>query len=114
MSVRFRVFASGRLKGNNELLYRVPTGKSALINAMRFTYGPYNPGAAYFTITLQRGTTTTIIFPDGQDGPLGQFKMAVEDREITLAAGEEIRANLGATQSPDTIDYIICGVERDT
>ncbi len=115
MAVRFRVFASGKLKGTGAYytLYPVPIGKSVIVNAMRFTNATSGATPATFTIALKRPHfTETILFPDGRGLPLGAYKMAVEDREIPLGAGEEIRAKVDQAYH-NQIHFIICGIERD-
>jgi hypothetical protein len=116
MAVRFRVFASGRLAGGVPAvradtfyqLFSVPQGKSYIVNAMRFvnTHTFQVP----FTIELRHGIYRTTVFPDIQNGPLGKGQCAIEDRELTLGAGEALWAK---TETPDKIDFVICGVERE-
>jgi hypothetical protein len=123
MSVRFRVFASGLLTGIGSgppgeyyTLYRVPDGKSVVVNAMRFTNAGATSFPVTFTIALKRENSgppgEIIIFPDARNAALGPYKMAVEDREFPLAATEEIRGRVDPTYSK-YIHFIICGVERD-
>jgi hypothetical protein len=123
MSVRFRVFASGqlmRLSAEDQVLYKVPTGKSVVVNSMRFTRGYFPPGQpaeVTYWVRIRRqtpqGATTSTIFPNGGLSVLSWNYMAVEDSDLPLFDGEEILANVGAPDSA-VIHFIICGMERDS
>jgi len=114
MSVRFRVFASGRLAEQNQvnrfypLFDPVPVGKSYVVNAMRFVNT--QPTPVSFSIALGRGNSTFTIFPDMKDLTLGACQCAIEDRELTLGPGEVLQAR---AELPNLIDFVISGIERD-
>ena len=114
MPVKFRVFASGRLAEQNQVntfypLFTVPTGKSYVVNAMRFVNTQSTP--VPFNIALHRGVSTITLFPDTKDWPLGSGQCAIEDRELTLGPGEVLCARAGIA---NMIDFVISGVERDS
>jgi len=120
MSVRFKVFGSGRLAGEGQrvdqfypLFDPVPPGKSYVVNAMRFVNTTYSP--VTFSIALHRevpdaGISTIIIFPDNGVWPLGARQCAIEDAELTLGPNEVICGRVGVQ---NVIDFVISGIERD-
>jgi len=128
MAVKFKVFASGRLADStlqrpvNALyeLYRVPMGKTAVIDAIRLvnTYS----GAVPVTMVLCHSNIGEIpfqrpLFP--RDLLLGKDLMLIEDRELTLGSDDAIWAKVGKDGDSnnqnymDKIDFVITGVERD-
>ena len=86
----------------------VPSGKAWIVKNMRFT----NNDTAAQTLDifcLRSGGTARQISPKAMT--VGAGYMAIDDSEITLAAGDKLQAKVSV--AGNKFDYLISGIERD-
>jgi hypothetical protein len=86
----------------------VPSGKAWIIKSMRFT----NNDTAVQKINVYCLRTSSVarqISP--VDLTVGAGGMAIDDAEVTLAAGDKIQAKVSV--AGNKFDYVLSGIERD-
>lgn len=105
MSLQIKSLAEGQLTGSLVDLYTVPSAKTAIIKAMRFV----NTHTVAVTIDVYyKKSADRLIFPKSLS--IAPGNLVTEDTEITLDAGDKIRAGASSTNK---IDFLISGVERE-
>jgi hypothetical protein len=101
------LFAAQLGTGANTTLYTVPTGKAAIVKNLRCV----NRDTSQRTFNLYMKTaagTAQLITPQNMVLPAGG--LAVEENEVTLAAGDQIQGDASVASK---VDCVISGIERD-
>lgn len=117
MSLNVKVLGNntiGSTQSDNDLLtaysansYAVPSGKAVIVKNIRLV------SSANRTVTvnyLPSGANPRAISP--RDLSLLANNLVILDEELTLGAGDKLRASFGESGSAD-VDFVISGVERD-
>jgi len=110
MALTIRVLGTGQLNDLSEHdlhAVAVPTGKAQIVKAMRFTNAS-GVDDTRVSVFLSHNSSERMVSPVGLLLHPGQAY--IDDTEISLEAGDKLRAKLG-TGGP--VDYVITGIERD-
>lgn len=109
MAISIKVIASNQLNSivATDLFTPVLNGKTQIIKSIRFA-NPSASAAVTLNVYFARSTgPNRQIAPKNLIIPAGNIY--VDESEITLEAGDRIRASV----SGGVVDYIISGIERD-
>jgi hypothetical protein len=108
MPIAIKALANGQLSTTQATLYTVPASKTAITKNMRFVN---TSDSTAYTIKIyykRSGQTARLILP--KDLSIAPKNLVIDDQEVTMEAGDEIR---GEASANTVIDYVISGIERD-
>lgn len=108
MAIEIKALANNQLSNTQGALYTVPAGKTAIVKSMRFVNT--NDTTSYtMKIYYKRNSgTARLILP--KDLSIAPKALVLDNDEITMEAGDEIR---GEASTTNVIDYVISGIQRD-
>ena len=110
MALALKVLGMGQLTATSEadiVSQAVPSGKAQIVKAMRFV-NTSTSNTVGVSVYISHNASERLVSPKSVTvPPSGAY---IDDTEITLEAGDKLRAALSAT---GTVDYVVSGVERD-